>query len=68
MDAVWIVILVVAMVGAIIVLWFLMKVLAAAGQLQRNVQVLGDCVSAELRRIGGDMSDLAENIDTQRRR
>ncbi len=68
MDAVWIVVLLVALVGALIVLRFLMKVLAAARQLQRNVQVLGDSVSAELRRLGGDMNELAENIDKQRRR
>ncbi len=68
MEAVWIVILLFALAGAIVVLRFLMKVLAAARQLQSNVQVLGDSVSAELKRLGGDMSELAENIDKQRRR
>ena len=68
MTVVWIVLGVVALTGAIVTLLFLAKVHAAARQLQRNVQVLGDSVSSELKRLGGDMAELGENIDRQRRR
>ncbi|HWC10118.1 MAG TPA: hypothetical protein VG455_02750 [Acidimicrobiales bacterium] len=68
MTVVWIVLAVAALAGAIVVLRFLIKVLAAARQLQTNVHVLGDAVTAELRRLGGDMADLGESIDKQRRR
>ncbi len=68
MSAVWIVLIAVGLAGAIVVLLFLMKVPAAARRLQQNVQVLGDAVSAELKRMGGDMAELGENIDKQRRR
>ncbi len=64
----WIVLAVVALAGAVVVLRYLMQVVAAARQLQRNVQVLGDAVTAELRRLGGDMAELGESIDEQRRR
>ena len=68
MSVVWVVLGVVALAGAVVTLLFLMKVLTAARQLQRNVQVLGDAVSAELKRLGGDMAELGEKIDEQRRR
>ncbi len=68
MTVLWIVLALVAIVGAIIIIRSLLKVLAAARQLQRNVQVLGDAVTAELRRLGGDMAELGESIDKKRRR
>ncbi|HEX2192994.1 MAG TPA: hypothetical protein VHH09_07345 [Acidimicrobiales bacterium] len=68
MTVLWIVLGVAAIGGALIVLRFLVKVLAAARQLQRNVQVLGDAVTAELRRLGGDMAELGDSIDKKRRR
>ena len=68
MSVVWVVLGVVAFGGAVVTLVFLAKVLTAARQLQRNVQVLGDAVTEELRRMGGDMAELGENIDKKRRR
>jgi hypothetical protein len=68
MSVLWVVLGVVAFTGAVVVLLFLMKVLTAARQLQRNVQVLGDAVTDELRRLGGDMAELGESIDKKRRR
>ena len=68
MSVVWVVLGVVALAGAVVTLVFLAKVLTAARQLQRNVQVLGDAVTEELRRMGGDMAELGENIDKKRRR
>ncbi|HYX44559.1 MAG TPA: hypothetical protein VE760_05905 [Acidimicrobiales bacterium] len=68
MSALWVLLGVVAFGGAVVVLLFLMKVLTAARQLQRNVQVLGDAVTDELRRLGGDMAELGESIDKKRRR
>jgi hypothetical protein len=68
MSILWVVLGVVALGGAVVTLFFLVKVLAAARQLQRNVQVLGDAVTDELRRLGGDMAELGESIDKKRRR
>jgi hypothetical protein len=68
MTVLWVVLGVVAFAGAVVTLVFLMKVLTAARQLQRNVQVLGDAVTDELRRLGGDMAELGESIDKKRRR
>ena len=68
MTVLWIVLAVVAIGGALVVLRFLVKVLAAARQLRQNVEVLGDAVTDELRRLGGDMAELGDSIDKKRRR
>lgn len=68
MTWLWIVLAVVALGGAAIVFRSLAKVLAAARQLQRNVNVLSEQVSAELHRLGGDLSELGDSIDEARRK
>jgi len=64
----WIVLAVVAVTGAAIVLHTLAKVLAAARQLQRNVNVLSEQVSAELQRLGGELAELGDSLDEARKR
>lgn len=63
MTWLWVVLAVVALTGAVIVFRSLAKVLAAARQLQRNVDVLSDQVSAELRRLGDEVSELGDSVD-----
>jgi len=68
MTAVWIVLGLMALVGVAAIVRVLARVLAAARQLQRNVDMLGQSVNAELQRLGGDVNDLGESIDKTRRR
>jgi len=68
MTAVWIVLGLMALIAVAAIVRVLSRVLAAARQLQRNVEVLGQSVKAELNRIEGDVSDLGESIDRTRRR
>ena len=63
MTWLWVVLAVVAVTGAVIVFRSLAKVLAAARQLQRNVDVLSDQVSAELRRLADEVSELGDSVD-----
>ena len=63
MTWLWVVLAVVAVTGAVIVFRALAKVLAAARQLQRNVDVLSDQVSAELRRLADEVSELGDSVD-----
>jgi len=64
----WIVLAAVALVGAGFVIRALARVAAAARQLQRSVETLGDQVSAQLKELGGEMSELGDAIDETRRR
>ncbi len=68
MDALWIVLAVLGVTAAVVVFFVLSRVLAAARQLQRNVDTLGQSVSEELKRLGGDSAALGESIDKTRRR
>ncbi|MDQ6799101.1 MAG: hypothetical protein M3011_13985 [Actinomycetota bacterium] len=68
MTAVWIVLGLMALIGVVAIARVLARVLAAARQLQRNVDMLGASVNEELKRLGGDVSDLGESIDKTRRR
>ncbi len=68
MTALWIVLGLMALIGVAAIVRVLARVLAAARQLQRNVDALGQSVSAELQRLGGDMNDLGASIDKTRRR
>jgi TRAP-type C4-dicarboxylate transport system permease small subunit len=68
MTVLWIVLAVVAVTGALVVIRVLARVLAAARQLQQNVESLGESVSAELKRLGGDLAELGDSIDEARRR
>jgi len=68
MDALWIVVGVVALTGAVVIFFVLTRVLLAARQLQRNVDTLGQQVSEELKRLGGDAAELGESIDKTRHR
>jgi len=68
MTAVWIVLGLMALIGVAAIVRVLARVLAAARQLQRNVDILGASVSEELKRLGGDVNDLGESIDKTRRR
>lgn len=63
MTWLWVVLAVVAVTGAVVVFRSLAKVLAAARQLQRNVDVLNDQVSAELRRLADEVSELGDSVD-----
>jgi parvulin-like peptidyl-prolyl isomerase len=62
----WIVLAAVALVGAAFVIRALARVAAAARQLQRSVETLGDQVSTQLKELGGDMSELGDAIDKTR--
>ncbi len=64
----WIVLGLMALIAVAAIVRALSRVLAAARQLQRNVETLGQSVNAELNRLGGDVSDLGESIDKTRRR
>ena len=64
----WIVLAAVALVGAGFVIRALARVAAAARRLQRSVETLGDQVSAQLKELGGEMSELGDAIDETRRR
>ncbi|MGI8776872.1 MAG: hypothetical protein ACR2LJ_05675 [Acidimicrobiales bacterium] len=68
MTALWIVLGLMAAVGVAAIVRVLARVLAAARQLQRNVDMLGQSVNAELQRLGGDVNELGESIDKTRRR
>lgn len=68
MNALWIVLAVLGVTAAVVVFYVLSRVLAAARQLQRNVDTLGQSVSEELKRLGGDSAALGESIDKTRRR
>ncbi len=68
MTAVWILLGLMALIAVAAIVRVLARVLAAARQLQRNVDTLGQSVSAELKRLEGDASDLGNSIDKTRRR
>lgn len=68
MTVLWIALGLMAVIGVAAIVRVLARVLAAARQLQRNVDLLGQSVNAELERLGGDVSDLGESIDKTRRR
>ncbi len=68
MTAVWILLGLMALIAVAAIVRVLARVLAAARQLQRNVDTLGQSVSAELKRLEGDVSDLGDSIDKTRRR
>jgi hypothetical protein len=68
MTVLWIALGVMAIIGVAAIVRVLARVLAAARQLQRNVDLLGQSVNAELERLGGDVADLGDSIDKTRRR
>jgi hypothetical protein len=68
MAVLWIVLAVVGLTGALVVFKILAGVLAAARQLQRNVETLGKSVTAELERLGADVDTLGDSVDETRRR
>ncbi len=68
MTALWILLGLMVLIGVAAIVRVLARVLTAARQLQRNVDILGASVSEELKRLGGDVSDLGESIDKTRRR
>ena len=68
MTWLWIALAVAALGGAVVVLFKLAKVLAAARQLQRNVNALSEQVSAELHRLGGEYSELGDSLDQNRKK
>jgi hypothetical protein len=68
MTVLWIALGVMALIGVAAIVRVLARVLAAARQLQRNVDLLGQSVNAELERLGGDVADLGDSIDKTRRR
>jgi len=68
MNVLWIVLAILGVTGAVIVFFVLTRVFVAARQLQRNVDVLGQSVSEELKKLGGDAAALGEPIDKTRRR
>ena len=68
MNWLWIVLALLGLTGAVVLFFVLTRVLIAARQLQRNVDVLGKSVNEEMKRLGIDAADLGESIDKTRRR
>jgi hypothetical protein len=68
MSVLWVVLAVMALGGAFLIFRALSKVLAAARALQHHVDTLGEQVNAELKRLGGDLAELGEELDQTRRR
>ncbi|HEX3394648.1 MAG TPA: hypothetical protein VHS52_08980 [Acidimicrobiales bacterium] len=68
MTLLWIALGLIALIGVAAIVRVLARVLAAARQLQHNVDLLGQSVNAELERLEGDVADLGESIDKTRRR
>lgn len=64
----WIALAVIAVVALVAVVRVLGRLMAAARQLQRNVDSLGASVNAELKRLEIDVNDLGDSIDETRRR
>ena len=68
LTALWIVLAVVGIVGAVFVLRALSRVAAAARELQRNVAVLSKHVNASIEQMGGDVQALGDSVDELRRK
>ena len=68
MSVLWIVLAVMALGGAFLLFRSLSKVLGAARALQQHVDTLGEQVNAELKRLGGDLAQLGDELDQTRRR
>lgn len=67
-TALWIVLGLVAVVGAVFVVRALSKVAAAARELQRNVAALSQHVNNSIQQMGGDVQALSDSVDDLRRR
>ena len=67
-TALWVLLAVVVLGGAVLVLRVLARVAAAARELQRNVAILSQHVASSIQHMGGDVQALGETVDDLRRR